>query len=346
MVLDGNQEYLVGEFAEEYQLGRMGRREMLRRVLLVTGGVASTAAVLRGLGVGAEGVEASGRPPVITIPANVSPSAMRAAQQDEPGAATSPPPQTSTAPVVSPDDRAIIADAVQFPGQAGTLFGYIARPNRQTLVAERYPAVLIIHENRGLIEPAPDIARRYAKEGFIALALDLASRAGGTGAFADDPMAITGALGALSMDDLTADMTSAIDFLKSDPAVDSARGFGVTGFCYGGNQAFLLARRNPDIRAAVPYYGTTDAEALAANTRAAVLAFYGELDTRVTAQQPGVVAAMSAAGKLVQTVIYPETGHAFFNNTSPQGGPFGYNPNSARDAWRLTLAWFRAYLVA
>lgn len=342
MVLDGNQEYLVGEFAELYRAGRMGRREMLRRSLLVTGSVGATAAALRTFGVPAQGAEAATSAAFAerTVFANIAPSDIRAALAGEPGQRTAPPLATSSEPVVAANDPAIIASMVQFPGEAGTVFGYLARPS----AAGRYPGIILIHENRGLVEPNLDIARRFAKEGYVTLAVDLISRQGGTQAFAADPMAISGVLGQTTDEQRAADMTAGVEYLKRQSFVNVAAGFGVIGYCFGGGQAFSLAARNPDIRAATPYYGTTTPANLV-NTRAAVLAFYGEVDTRTTAQAPEIEAAMAQTGRPYATVIYPDTGHAFFNNTNPSGGGFGYNPVASQDAWRRTLAWFAAHLV-
>jgi carboxymethylenebutenolidase len=337
MVLDGNQKYLVEEFAEDYLEGRMGRREMIRRSLFVTGSIAVTAAALRGAGIPVQGAEAAAASSFVdrNVFATVSPSAMRAAESNEPGARTMPPAERTTANVVAEDDHEIVAGMIEFPGEAGAVFGYLARPAHEG----SFPAIIVIHENRGLIEPNMDIARRYAKEGFVALAVDLISRAGGTAAvLADDPMAISGALGSANDEQRAADMTAGIEHLKGQPFVDASVGFGVTGFCFGGGQTFSLAARNPEIRAAVPYYGSTMPQILG-NTNAAILGIYAEEDTRITSQVPDVRAALESAGKVFEAVVYPGANHAFFNNTGER-----YHAEAAQDAWRRTLDWFLLYL--
>lgn len=337
MALDSSQKYLVEEFAEDYRAGRMSRREMLRRSLLVTGSVAATAGALRAAGVGVRNAEAAAAAVASarTVPATVTVEALRPARQGEPGASTMPPAERTTTPVVPEDDPDIIAEMVQFPGEAGVVYGYLARPAR----AGMFPAIIVIHENRGLIEPNLDIVRRFAKEGFVALGVDLISRAGGTAAFANDPMQISGVLGQINDDARAADMTAGIEYLKTLPFVNTAAGFGVTGFCFGGGQTFSLAARNPDIKAAVPFYGSTNPSALA-NTQAAILAIYAENDTRITSQVPDVEAVLREVGRPFEIVIYPASEHAFFNNTIDR-----YNPNAARDAWRRAVEWFRTHLT-
>jgi carboxymethylenebutenolidase len=332
MALDSTQTYLIGEFVEAYHAGRMARREMLRRVLFVTGSVAATAAALRGL-VDVQDAEAAAAAlrADLKVAANVAAADLRAAAAGEPGARTMPPLEVTNTPVVAENDPAVSAMMVEFPGEAGLVFAYLARPAREG----RYPAIVIIHENRGVTDHFKDIARRFAKEGFVGLAVDLISRAGGTEAvMARDPMAISGALGQATNAERLADMTAGVEYLKTLPFVNTSAGFGVIGYCFGGGLAFLLAAQNPDIRAATPYYGSTD-PAMLGGTRAAILAVYGADDARITAQAPDVEAALRAAGKVVETVIYPDTGHAFFNNTQP---------TSAQDVWRRTLAWFMRYL--
>jgi carboxymethylenebutenolidase len=337
MAMDSNQKYLVEEFAEDYLEGRMGRREMLRRSLFVTGSVAVTATALRAAGVPVQGAEAAAASAYADrkVFATLGAADLRAAGKGQPGSSTMPPAERTTENVVAEDDPAIVAGMVEFPGEAGPVFAYLARPSGEG----RYPAVIVIHENRGLIEPNMDIARRYAKEGFVALAVDLISRAGGTAAFAGDPMAISGALGSVNDEQRAADMTAGIEYLKAQPFVNAAAGFGVTGFCFGGGQAYSLAARNPDIRAAVPYYGSTMPASLAA-TNAAILGIYAEEDTRITSQMPDVQAVMQQAGKVFEAVVYPGAQHAFFNNTGER-----YHAEASRDAWRRTIEWFLRYLV-
>ena len=336
MVLDNSQRYLVGEYAEDYHEGRIGRREMLRRTLATMGSVAAAAAALREVGVDVQGAEAAGiaTPTGRSVRANVATAAMRAAGGGEPGARTMPPPAVSRESVVAPTDPDIVADMVELPGEAGTIFAYLARPSR----SGRLPAVIVNHDSVGLAEPMLDIARRYAKEGYVALIVDLASRGGGTAAVVSGGGRPLDVAGRLSDDERAADMNVGVAYLQASPFVNTSIGLGTTGFCFGGNQSFLLAVRNPAIVAAVPYYGTVEPSTLA-QTRAAILAFYGEDDTRVTAQAPEVEAALAEAGRPHEIVIYPSAGHAFFFNFDDR-----YRPGPSQDAWRRTMAWFARYL--
>lgn len=330
MGLDTNQRYVVGEFVEDYQAKRLGRRELLQHAVFVMGGIVGAAHALRRLGLDAPAVSAA---PVI---ATVATAALRAADTEEPGGRTLPPPDVTQDPVVAPDDPEILATMVTFPGAAGTMFGYLARPAADGA----FPALIVNHDNVGAAEPNFDIARRYAKEGYVALVVDLVSRFGGTAAVAASGANLLRTIAGLSDDDRAADVTAGVDYLMAQAFVDAAVGLGVTGFCYGGNQTFLLAVRHPAIRAAVPYYGMVDAGTLG-QTGAAILALYGEDDRQVTPQAPAVEAALQAADKPHEIVIYPGAGHAFFFNFDMR-----YRPEVARDAWRRTLAWFTQYLSA
>jgi carboxymethylenebutenolidase len=324
--MNPHQQYLVEEFAEEYQARHMSRRDMLRRVLLITGSIPFTASTLLALGCGTNKSKAPATNTAAASPPR--PSATNTAVATASGS-----PAAVTTPGVRADDPAIEAQGVSFPGPAGPLIAYMAKPKGNG----PWPGVLVIHENRGLLEQIKDVARRYAKEGFVALAIDLVSRNGGTGA---DGAANTGFLGRANPDDLVADLLAAVGYLKAQPSTQG-KAIGVTGFCFGGGYTFEVAAASKDVKAAVPYYGTATRvlDALT-HTTAAVLAIYGEADTRVTAQAPQVEEKVKASGRPVQIKIYPGAQHAFFNDT---GG--SYKPDAAADAWVLTVDWFRRYLA-
>jgi carboxymethylenebutenolidase len=352
--VNDTQRYFVEEFAEEYREGHISRRDLLRRVLLITGGAASAATTLLALGCG-KGYDSAGRTSTTASPATgaavapsapatvaradtASPSPAAAAASPTPGArgaATLPPASNSSDLLVKEDEPTIRVERVQFPGPAGTVFGYLARPRSPGNAGA--PGVILVHENLGLVEPNLDIARRYAKEGLAALAVDLVSREGGTDKFRNDAAQIPAILGRISQSDLVAELAAGVAYLKT---VDGVRheGFGVSGFCFGGGMAFALAIASSDIRAVVPYYGTTRAEDLP-RSQAAFLIFYGETDTRITSQAQAVEQALRGAGRPVEVRIEPGAGHAFFRN-----GGQSYNPAAARDAWPRTLEWFARYL--
>lgn len=326
------QRYLVEEFADEYLEGRLSRRDLFRRVLLMTGSVAVTASALSGLGVTAHAAEAAGH----TGTAQYTPPLQRTARADD-DPSTDPPAMQTDANVVDPADPMISAGMVSFPGPAGDVFGYLAQP----ATGGPYPGLILNHENRGLIEPNLDIARRYAKLGYAVLAVDLVSRAGGTAALAAvDPMQVMAFLGSADPDDLTADLVAGLSALAAVPGVEPSL-LGATGFCYGGGMTWRLATVASQLKAVVPFYGPNPPLERVANMKAAALGVYGALDMRVTPPSVDLDAALDQAGVTHTKVIEPDANHAFFNNTGAS-----YNPTAALDAWRRALAWFGRYLGA
>lgn len=309
------QRYLIEEFADEYTEHRMSRRDLLRRAILIMGSVPAGLAALSAVGCGgnddAKDIAAATRPP------DPSPTAPTA---------TSP-----TTAAASPTLASGGASDIGFDGLGSRLLGYVARPSK----AGTYPGILIIHENRGLNDHTKDVARRYAGEGFIALAVDLVSRAGGS---TSDAGANTGALGSAKIDDLVADMKAYATYLQKLDGVKPG-GIGVTGFCFGGGYAFESAIASPEVRAAVPYYGICRLIDQLATTGAAVLAIYGALDNRVTSQSERVRSELAKTGRPFDVQVYAGANHAFFNDTGAS-----FNATAAADAWTKTLAWFRQHV--
>jgi carboxymethylenebutenolidase len=201
--LGHHQMYLIEEFAEDYLHKQLARRDLVKRVLLITGSVPLTASVLFSLGCSGGGSD--------TKPAATASSGGAAAPT-----VAAPPTAVPTpvGPNVAENDPAISASMVSFPGPAGEIKAYLARPKDKTGV----PGVVIIHENRGLVDHTKDIARRYAKEGFAGLAVDLLSRVGGTGT---DANANSGALGAGANppSNYTSDLVAGVNYLKAQPFV-------------------------------------------------------------------------------------------------------------------------------
>jgi len=327
MKLSFHQRYLIEEFAEDYKESRVSRRDMMTRVLLVTGSVPLAATTLFSLGCG--GGDDTSKTAVAT--ATKGPAAPTAAAVAPTVAGT------PTGPNVAANDPAIQVEDVSFPGPASAIKGYLARPK----TGSSFPAVVVIHENRGLVDQTKDVARRYAKEGFAAFAIDLLSRAGGT---SPDPNANTAATGVISKDPdgMGADVKAAVDYLKSQ---SYTKAVGITGFCFGGGVTWEGLAQSPDAKAAVPYYGALpfrDSEmSNLMKVNAAVLAIFGALDTRVTTMGMDAIAKLKAAGKNIETKVEDNANHAFFNDTGAS-----YNPTAAADAWVQTLAWFRKYLTA
>lgn len=327
--LNPHQDYLIREFAEEYLEEHMSRRDMLRRVLLITGSIPATAALAFTLGCGTAKDDAARATSTASAAAKAPATATAAATATATGT-----PRAAATPGVPADDPALEAADIRFPGPAGELRGYLAKPKG----AGTFPGLLIIHENRGLLDQVKDIARRYAKEGFVALAIDLVSRAGGTNL--QDVAANTGFLGRSNPDDLVADCLAGIAHLKGLPTTQGKK-LGVVGYCFGGGYTFEVAAASKDVAAAIPYYGTAQRplEALA-RTSAAVLVNYGETDTRLTAQAPQVEERLKQSGRPYRIKIYQGAGHAFFNDTGAS-----YNPEAAADSFKEALDWFRQHLA-
>ncbi len=234
---------------------------------------------------------------------------------------------------VESEAASIESTTVKYPGEGVTLEGYLSRPRG----TGPYPAVIVIHENRGLNDHIRDVARRLASQDYVALAVDLLSRQGGTGSMAD-PDAARAAFRNVSDDDVLRDLNSAYNYLQSHAMVRQGQ-TGVIGFCWGGQRSFLYATANPNLKAAVVFYGTTPPEDAMAKIQAPVLANYGETDQRITSRVPETEAAMRRLGKRYDFRIYPGAGHAFFNDTGDR-----YDEAAAADAWNRTLEFFKKNL--
>jgi carboxymethylenebutenolidase len=303
-VVHDMQRYLVEEMVEHYQEGRITRRDLLRRVALITGSVAVANTLVAGVA-----------PPSVAA----APSARVPAQ----GGVT-----------VSPTDPDIEAGALELPGDGATIKGYLSRPRN----GGPFGAVVVIHENRGLTDHQADVTRRLAKQGFVGLAIDLLSRQGGTSSFAD-PAQATGALGQQSPEQMVGDLSAGVAYLLGQSYV-RPNGIGAMGHCFGGGLTWRLATANPALSAAVPFYGSNPPLDAVPNINAAILAIYAGNDERINAGIPAIEAALLAAGKTFEIVIYPGVNHAFFNDT---GG--SYDADAARNAWTRTVDWFGRYLA-
>lgn len=322
------QKYLIEEFVEDYHEQRMGRRELLRRAALIMGGAAAgTMAISTVERAMASQVVRPSRP-------GAWPGDLSGSGQPGRGEGTMPPAERSSDPVVAPDDPAIMVEWVDVPGEAGFVRSYLARPAADG----SYPGVVVIHENRGSVEPNLDIGRRFAKEGFVAIVPDLLSRVGGTEQFADDPMRATGAIGQIGPDAPAADGNAAAAYLTGLPYVNG--NLGATGYCFGGGGVWRMGVRNANLKAIVPYYGAPPPADEVSNLRAAALGIYAEADTRLTTAAEDLSPRLVEMGATWELWVAPGANHAFFNNT---GG--SYAPAAAQQAWRRTLAWFDRFLV-
>ncbi len=235
---------------------------------------------------------------------------------------------------VQKDDNRIKAESATVPSPQGngSIKGYLVRPANAT---GKLPAILVVHENRGLNPYIEDVARRLAIANFIAFAPDGLTSVGGYPG--DDEKGLT-LFGRVDGAKMREDFLAAAKWLKSRP--DGTGKLGVVGFCFGGTVTNQLAvRMGPDLDAAVPFYGGQPSADDAARIRAPLLAHHGELDTRITSGWPAFDAALTAAHVPHEGYVYMGANHGFHNDTTPR-----YDEAAAKLAWQRTLDWFNKYL--
>ena len=238
---------------------------------------------------------------------------------------------------VSPNDPDLISGPAQFPGEGVRVSGYLSRPR----AAGRFPGVIVMHENQGLTDHIQDVARRFAKEGFAALAPDLLSRAGETASFAAAADA-TRAIGGLTQDGVDRDLRATFDYLRGLDFVVRGR-VGAAGFCWGGANALRMATQVRELSAAVPFYGRNPSPLeLVERIACPLLLIYGEDNPFIMPGVPALEAALKQYGKTYEIKIYPGAKHAFHNDTSSER----YHPDAARDAWARSGAFFRRHLAS
>jgi carboxymethylenebutenolidase len=228
-------------------------------------------------------------------------------------------------------DPDLVTEFIKYPGATGDVKAYLARPKEN----KKYPAVIVIHENRGLVPHIRDVNRRMAKEGFLALAPDALSPVGGT---PEDISNVGELFKKLKPEETTKDFVAAIKYLKTHP--NSNGKVGCTGFCWGGAMTNQVAVNSPDLNAAVPYYGRQPSAEDVAKIKAPLMAHYAENDQGIDAGIPAFEEALKKAGVKYQIFIYPGTGHAFNNDTNPTR----YNEQAAKLAWKRTVDFFKEKL--
>ena len=242
-------------------------------------------------------------------------------------------PDYALAQQVSFTDPAIHAGYTHYdsPNGNGSVRAYRVRPVKG---GDKLPAVVVVHENRGLNPYIEDVARRLAKVGFLALAPDGLTSVGGYPGNDEDGAALQKTVDPVK---LMNDFFAAVEVLLADP--ESTGKAGIVGFCYGGGVANAAAVAYPELSAAVSFYGLQPKAADVARIKAPLLLHYAALDTRVTGGWPDFEAALKADGKVYQAYTYPGVNHGFHNDTTPR-----YDKAAAELAWSRTVGWFGKYL--
>jgi len=235
------------------------------------------------------------------------------------------------AAIVAPEDARLAIDWVTYESPKGPVKAYLARPQAKG----KRPAIVVIHENRGLAPHIQDVARRLAVEGFLALAPDLLSVSGGT---PDDEDKARDLHAKTNREDMLAEATAAASFLKTHP--ESTGKVGAVGFCFGGGIINRLAVVSPDLDAVVAYYGEQVPADQVPAIRAPLLLHYASLDQRINAGIAAYEAALKANNKKYTIYMYEGVNHAFNNDTAG----VRYDKAAADLAWGRTIAFFKEYL--
>ena len=244
-------------------------------------------------------------------------------------------PNYARAQTISFTDSRIKASYVTYPSPGGNgdkIRGYLVQPAGQG----PWPAVLVIHENRGLNPYIEDVARRAAVAGFLALAPDGLSPLGGYPGNDDDGRAMQAKLDQAK---LRTDMLNGAKFLKTHEL--STKKLGVTGFCWGGGTTnFLAAALGSDLQAGVPFYGASAETASVPKIKAPLLIHLAENDQRINEMYPTYEQELKKAGVRYEIHSYPGTQHGFHNNSTPR-----YDEAAAKLAWERTVAFFKKNLA-
>jgi carboxymethylenebutenolidase len=241
---------------------------------------------------------------------------------------------------VRKDDDRIKAsyETIPSPNGNGSIRGYFVRPFSQdtrSATATKLPAVLVIHENRGLNPHTEDVARRFALENFIAFAPDALTTVGG---YTGDDYKSGQLFNTVDKPKLTQDLAASARWLKAH-ALSNGK-VCATGFCFGGGAANTMAvLLGPDLAAAAPFYGAAPPAADVAKIKAAILVNHGGLDTALVNAWPAFEAELKKNNIPNEGHIWPNSVHGFFNDATPER----YNKVTAPQAWARTVEWFNQY---
>jgi carboxymethylenebutenolidase len=298
------QRYIAEEIATDHVDGLLSRREALRRLALI--GVGATAATAL----------------IAACSEDRKPTADAPATSTGPATAQAPPPGS---------ENTVATEPITWAGPQGQLQGAWA------VAQSPKGAVLVIHENKGLNDWVRSVAGRFAGIGYSALAIDMLSAQGGTGTFTD-PAQATAALSKIPTEEFVANMKSGVaELQRRTPGAKVA----AVGFCMGGGMVWqLLASGEPQLAAAVPFYGPLpDGADFGGSKDVAVLGFYGSEDARVTGTKDAAQQALTKAGLVNQLIVEQGANHAFFNDTGDR-----YDPTAAADAWQKVQDWFTKHV--
>jgi carboxymethylenebutenolidase len=292
----------IDQLVHLYVDGAINRRDLVRRVARHTGSVAAALAVLAGF----EDLRAQSPPQA--CPAGVQ------------------------VPANAPD---LVTADVTFPSDDGTpLFGYHAWPRNATGLM---PGVIVVHENRGLVEHIRDVTRRVARAGFVGVTVDLLSRQGGVGQFTE-PTQQTQAYGRTTVLERRMDLLGTLAYIKTLPVIQFDR-IGMTGYCAGGGNVWDFVVNIDELGAAVPFYGAPPAMEDIERIKTPILAVYAERDRALTMRMLPAANAMIQQQKVFGMIVYEGVGHAFHNDTGNN-----YDAAAACDAWARTIAFFNRHL--
>jgi carboxymethylenebutenolidase len=284
------------ELCQQYEQGKISRRDFITRAVVMTGSLAAVSSVL--------------------------PDAVKEAF----GAS------------VPADDPALRTETIAYPGKGGQVSAYLARPTKDG----KYPVIIVIHENQGLTDHIRDVARRFAKEGYVALAPDFLSRQGGTAKTNPKGGGLSNIRELAPWQTVAEDVAAGFTYLDKQPFVRSGS-HGLVGFCWGGEMTFAAATELPDLDAAVVYYGRSPNPIdRVKEIRAPVMAHYGEKDPGVNKGIDETVEAMKKHNRRFEHKIYSNAQHAFNNDSNPGR----YDATAAKEAWARTLEFFKQNLKA
>jgi len=228
-------------------------------------------------------------------------------------------------------DADLVTEFIKYPAETGEMRAFMARPKS----GKKFPAVIVIHENRGLVPHIQDVTRRMAKEGFLTIAPDALSPLGGT---PEDVSNVGAMFKQLDSQQTTKNFVAAVKYLKTHPLSNGK--VGCTGFCWGGAMTNQVAVNAPDLDAAVPYYGRQPVAEDVEKIKAPLMAHYAGNDAGINAGIEAFEEALKKYKKEYQLFMYDGAAHAFNNDSNAER----YNEQAAKLAWGRTIGFFKEKL--